>query len=165
VDDSIIFDPVNVPSIAQLKNHERDVNVALHLFLERTGLFEDRAVEYLTADLRSRRAKTSFPPRSNNGTSDEMIENESSTAVNALLFNNTKLNFGNVENIPENVLKEVPLLHEAYSTLGKPLSDEKISEIFTSSKNHYDVKGKLEGIINIMHTSLFLMPDMTFVNK
>jgi len=117
-------------------------------------LFEDRAVDYLTADLRSRRAKASFPPRSNNGTSDE-IENES-TAVNVLLFNNTKLNFGNVELIPENVLKEVPLLREAYTTLGEPLSDKKISEIFVASREHYDVKGKLQGIIYIMHTSLFI---------
>jgi hypothetical protein len=54
------------------------------------------------------------------------------------------------------VLKEVPLLREAYTTLGEPLSDKKISEIFVASREHYDVKGKLQGIIYIMHTSLFI---------
>jgi hypothetical protein len=106
-------------------------------------LFEDREIEYLTADLRQRRENATNSPINNNAE----VDNES-MPVERLLFDNA-LNFGNVENIPENLLREVPLLGAAYRTLGEPLTDAKISEIFVAAREQYDVKGTLQGIITI----------------
>ena len=53
------FDPVAIPTIEQLKSFDHSLERARMAWLERTGLFEDRTIDYLCHDLR--RLKTEDP--------------------------------------------------------------------------------------------------------
>jgi len=49
----MIFNPVKVPTPDQLKNHDRNLEVAVYALWERSGQWVDRPIDYLVASLTS----------------------------------------------------------------------------------------------------------------